>query len=64
MKVFTLILFLATYALMIALPKKRVYVALSSAVIFIIAGIVPLSKVPGAISWNVLMMILFFKEMP
>ena len=57
MKVFTLILFLATYALMIALPKKRVYVALSSAVIFIIAGIVPLSKVPGAISWNVLMMI-------
>ena len=57
MKIFALVLFLITYILMITLPKKRVYVALCAAVVFIIAGIVPLSRVPEAISWNVLMMI-------
>ncbi len=57
MKTFTLVLFLATYILMVLLPKKRVYVALASAVIFVAAGIVPVAKVPQAISWNVLMMI-------
>lgn len=34
MKLFTIILFAITYILMIALPKKRPYVALISAVIF------------------------------
>ncbi len=57
MKTFTIVLFLVTYLLMIILPKKRVYVALASAVVFVAAGIVPVAKVPQAISWNVLLMI-------
>ena len=35
MKLFTIILFAVTYILMITLPKKRPYVALISAVIFV-----------------------------
>lgn len=38
MKLFTIILFAVTYILMIALPKKRPYVALISAVIFVVSG--------------------------
>jgi len=37
MKLFTIILFAITYILMIALPKKRPYVALISAVIFVVS---------------------------
>ena len=57
MKTIALILFIITYILMIALPKKRVYVALISAAIFLILGILPWSKVMETINWNVLMMI-------
>ena len=42
MKVFALALFLTVYVLMIILPKYRPWVALCGAVIFLIAGIVPL----------------------
>lgn len=42
---------------MIAMPKKRVFTALISAVIFVVSGIVPLKAVPAAINWNVLLMI-------
>ncbi len=57
MKIFALILFILTYVLMIAMPKKRVFTALISAVIFVVSGIVPLKAVPAAINWNVLLMI-------
>ena len=46
MKLFTIILFAITYILMIALPKKRPYVALISAVIFVVSGAMPLSSLP------------------
>ena len=57
MKVFALALFLTVYVLMIILPKYRPWVALCGAVIFLIAGIVPLGKIPQAIDFNVLMML-------
>lgn len=53
-----LIIFILTYVLMIALPKYRIYTVLVSALIFIIFGILPISKVLGAIDWNVLMILL------
>ncbi|MBR2521488.1 MAG: anion permease [Oscillospiraceae bacterium] len=49
--------FVLTYILLLLLPKHRAYVALGAAVVFIAMGAMPLSKAPGAISWNVIMMI-------
>ena len=57
MKLAALILFIMMYALMIARPKYRPYIALTTAVIFIAAGILPLSMVAEPINWNVLLMI-------
>ena len=56
-KTFALILFIATYVLMIALPKRRPLVALISAVIFVATGVLPLGNVLGAIDFNVLLML-------
>lgn len=55
--VLAMIIFVMTYALMIALPKYRAYVAFLSALIFIILGILPLGSVLPAIDWNVIFMI-------
>jgi len=52
-----IILFALTYVLLMALPKIRAYVALASAAIFVIVGILPVDKLFGAVDWNVLMMI-------
>ena len=52
-----LIIFIITYALMIALPKWRWLVALISAAVFLVLGVLPLSGVPAAVNWNVLLMI-------
>lgn len=57
MKTIAIILFVVMYILMIALPKRRAIVALSTAAIFIVLGILPYNQVFGAIDWNVLMMI-------
>lgn len=54
---FAIILFGLTYILMLTLPKYRKYVALGSALIFILSGKLPLEQVLPAIDWNVLMMI-------
>ena len=56
-KTFALILFIATYVLMIALPKRRPLVALISAVIFVATGVLPLGNVLDAIDFNVLLML-------
>ena len=45
------------YVLMVILKNKRAIVALSTAVIFIITGILPITQVFTAIDWNILMMI-------
>ena len=57
MKLTALILFILMYVLMIAAPKYRPYTALSAAVIFVAAGILPVSMLPSVINWNVLLMI-------
>lgn len=57
MKTPAIILFVLMYVLMILLPKRRAIVALSTAAIFVIVGILPIGNVFGAIDWNVLMMI-------
>lgn len=57
MKIFALVLFIVTYILMIALQKYRPWIALESAAVFIVSGIVPLSGVLPAIDFNVLLML-------
>ena len=57
MKIPALILFVLMYVGMITLPKRRVWVALGTAVLFLILGILPIAGVAGAINWNVLLMI-------
>jgi Na+/H+ antiporter NhaD/arsenite permease-like protein len=52
-----LILFAATYVLLLVLPKWRAIVALASAALFLILGILPIDKLFFSIDWNVLMMI-------
>jgi len=50
-------LFALTYILLLALPNKRAYVAMGSALLFMLLGILPLKNLPDAIDFNVLMMI-------
>ncbi|HOA16105.1 MAG TPA: SLC13 family permease [Bacillota bacterium] len=50
-------LFVITYALMIALPDYRAYIAALCALIFVVTGIMPIGKVPGYVDWNVILMI-------
>ena len=52
-----LILFLLTYAGLLLFSRYRAYIALGSAALFVILGILPLNKVLGAVDWNVLLMI-------
>ncbi len=52
-----LALFALTYILMLALPKFRPYIALGSAAIFIVTGMLPLDQICGSIDFNVLLMI-------
>lgn len=57
MKIFAIVLFIATYALLLILPSKRAYIALASAAVFVIGGIMPLVNVFSQVDWNVLMML-------
>ena len=57
MKIVALCLFLAMYVLMVLLPRRRTWVALGAAVIFLLSGMLPLRALPGAVNWNVLFMI-------
>ena len=52
-----IILFAATYVLMIAFGKYRTYFALASGLLFIITGMLPLNQIIGALDFNVLLMI-------
>ena len=52
-----LALFAVTYVLMLVFSKYRPYIALASALIFIVTGMLPLSSVLGTIDFNVLLMI-------
>lgn len=56
-KIFALVLFALTYVLMITVQKIRPWVAVGSALIFVISGIVSLRGLVDAIDFNVLMML-------
>lgn len=57
MRIPALIIFVITYVLMIMLPKWRYLVAIGSACVFLILGVMPPSGVAAAINWNVLLML-------
>ena len=54
---FAAIVFVITYALMLSLPKYRPWIALCSAGVFILSGILTLPEALGCVDYNVLMMI-------
>ncbi|MDP2791371.1 MAG: SLC13 family permease [Rectinemataceae bacterium] len=58
MMTFAIALFAITYVALLVLPNFRAYIALASAAIFVISGILPVGKVLGAVDWNVIMMIM------
>ena len=45
------------YALMILFMKRRVWIVLATAVVFLVSGVLPFAEIPGVIDWNVLLMI-------
>ena len=55
--IIAIILFLITYALMLTFSKYRTFIALGSAAVFIVSGMLPLNQVICAIDFNVLLMI-------
>ena len=52
-----IILFAATYVLMLTFSKYRPYIALASAAIFVISGMLPLNQILPNLDFNVLLMI-------
>lgn len=52
-----LILFAVTYVLMLVFSKYRPYIALCSALIFILTGMLPLGEILPSIDLNVILMI-------
>ncbi len=52
-----IIIFAATYVLMLTFSKYRPYFALGAGVLFIILGMLPLGNILGALDFNVLLMI-------
>ena len=57
MMTLAIVLFAITYVALLFFSKYRAYIALASAAIFVISGILPLGEVLGAVDWNVIMMI-------
>jgi Na+/H+ antiporter NhaD/arsenite permease-like protein len=55
--VLALVIFIVTYVLLLFLPKFRAYIAVASAALFVILGILPLQDVFLSVDWNVIMMI-------
>lgn len=57
MKLTAIILFILTYILLLTFSKIRAYIAIASASIFVILGILPIEKIWSAVDWNVILMI-------
>ncbi len=59
--IFAILLFIVTYVLMLIFDKYRPYIAIGSALIFIISGMLPVTDIPGSTNipadLNVLLMI-------
>ena len=52
-----IIVFAATYVLMLTFGDKRPYIALTSGLIFIVTGMLPVKNIIGSLDFNVLLMI-------
>jgi Na+/H+ antiporter NhaD/arsenite permease-like protein len=57
MKTIAIIIFALTYISLLAFPKVRAYIALTSAALFVILGILPVGEIFTTVDWNVIMMI-------
>ena len=57
LKIVALVLFALMYVGIIGFPKYKMWVAMGTAILFILLGILPVSQVPAAVNWNALMMI-------
>ena len=57
MKILAILIFVAMYVLMTLFLPKRIWIVLGAAVLYLVTGILPITAVPTAINWNVLMMI-------
>lgn len=57
MKNIALIIFIVTYIMLLIFPRKRPHIALLSASLFILLGILPYDQIFQAVDWNVLLMI-------
>ena len=55
--VLALILFAVMYVLLLVFSDRRWIIALCAAAVYLVLGILPISAAPGAINWNVLMML-------
>ncbi len=55
--IFAIVLFVVTYILMLTFGKWRPYIALGSALVFILSGMLPSGKIWESIDFNVLLMI-------
>ena len=55
--IFAIILFAATYVLMLSFPRYRTLAALGSGALFVLFGMLPLNEVLPALDFNVLLMI-------
>lgn len=57
MKEIALGIFAVTYVCLLMFPKRRSYIALASAIVFVLIGILPTGDILTAIDWNVILMI-------
>ena len=57
MKTLAIILFILMYVLLIIFKKHRAKIAIGTAILFVITGILPYTEVFGAIDWNILLML-------
>lgn len=55
--ILALCLFLVMYVLLLLLPEKKYIIALTTAAIFVLLGILPIQQVFGAIDWNIILML-------
>ena len=55
MKIVAIVLFIAMYVGLIALPKRKTIIALAVAVIFMVLGILPVKEAFWVVDWNVLL---------
>ena len=57
MKILVIALFALTYVLMLSIPSKRHYFALTVAAVYIVLGVVAAGEAFYAVDWNIIMML-------